>query len=98
MFGAFSFWCLLTSFAALGAARPIIVPRSQEVLAGGAAGTGAGYSPRLGPNNANCTRQVYNLPNVTSTNIVFEGVDSNANQVTEDAPEYEFFSSADHAT
>ena len=86
MFVSLSFWCLLVSFPVLGAARPVVVPRSQEVLAGGGAGTGAGYSPRLGPDNANCTRQVYNLPNITSTNIIFEGVDSNANQVRKRSP------------
>ena len=86
MFRSFSLWFLVMSLAALGVARPIILPRSQEVLAGGGAGTGAGYIPRLGPDNANCTRQVYNLPSVTSTNIVFEGVDSNANQVRKRSP------------
>lgn len=86
MFRFFSLSFLVMSLAALGAARPIILPRSQEVLAGGGAGTGAGYNPRLGPDNANCTRQVYNLPNVTSTNIVFEGVDSSANQVRKRSP------------
>lgn len=41
----------------------------------------AGYdTSRVGPANANCQRQTYKL-NVTSNNVVFKNVDSNANQV-----------------
>ncbi|KZT28740.1 hypothetical protein NEOLEDRAFT_1239282 [Neolentinus lepideus HHB14362 ss-1] len=38
----------------------------------------AGYNPRIGPSNANCTRQNYQLE-ITSNNMVFQNVDSNAN-------------------
>ncbi|KZT28741.1 alpha beta-hydrolase [Neolentinus lepideus HHB14362 ss-1] len=38
----------------------------------------AGYNPRVGPSNANCTRQSYQLE-ITSNNTVFQNVDSNAN-------------------
>jgi hypothetical protein len=41
----------------------------------------AGYNTsRIGPVNANCQRQTYQL-NITSNNTVFTSVDSNANQV-----------------
>ncbi|TFK48793.1 alpha beta-hydrolase [Heliocybe sulcata] len=39
----------------------------------------AGYNPRVGPPNANCTRQTYQL-DITSNNTVFQNVDSNANE------------------
>ncbi|KZT28707.1 alpha beta-hydrolase [Neolentinus lepideus HHB14362 ss-1] len=38
----------------------------------------AGYNPRIGPSNANCTRQNYQLE-ITSNNTVFQNVDNNAN-------------------
>lgn len=42
---------------------------------------GAGYdTSRVGPDNANCQRQTYQM-NITSNNIVFQDVDSNANTV-----------------
>ena len=42
---------------------------------------GAGYdTSRVGPDNANCNRQTYQL-DITSNNIVFKNVDSNANTV-----------------
>ena len=48
--------------------------------AGGAAGSGAGYdTSRLGPSNAECKRQIYQL-NVTSNNIVFK-IPPNPNDV-----------------
>ena len=41
----------------------------------------AGYdTSRIGPSNANCQRQTYQL-DITSNNIQFQNVDSNANQV-----------------
>ena len=41
----------------------------------------AGYdTSRVGPSNANCQRQTYEL-DITSNNIQFQNVDSNANQV-----------------
>lgn len=65
---------LFASLTALAAAVP-------AARADGPAGSGAGYdTSRLGPDNANCNRQVYQL-DVTSNNIVFKDVDSNANQV-----------------
>ena len=41
----------------------------------------AGYdTSRVGPSNANCVRQTYQLE-ISSDNVVFKDVDSNANQV-----------------
>ena len=65
---------LFASLTALAAAVPAV--RSD-----GPAGSGAGYdTSRLGPDNANCNRQVYQL-DITSNNVVYKDVDSNANQV-----------------
>ena len=42
----------------------------------------AGYdTSRVGPSNANCQRQNYQL-SISSNNVVFKNVDSNANQVS----------------
>lgn len=44
-------------------------------------GRSAGYdTSRLGPANANCTRQLYQLE-ITSDVVTFRNVDSNANEV-----------------
>lgn len=50
---------------------------------GNAAGTGAGYdTSRLGPSNANCDRQVYQL-SVTSNNVAFKDqIKPNMNEVS----------------
>lgn len=65
---------LFASLSALAATVP-------TVMADGPAGSGAGYNTsRVGPDNANCSRQIYQL-DITSNNIAFKGVDPNANQV-----------------
>ncbi|KAH9837855.1 alpha beta-hydrolase [Rhodofomes roseus] len=64
---------LLTSLTAIAASVP-------AARADGPAGSGAGYNTsRVGPDNANCTRQIYQL-DLTSSNVVFQNVDHNANQ------------------
>lgn len=45
------------------------------------AASSAGYdTSRLGPANADCKRQLYQLQ-ISSNNIAFQNVDSNSNQV-----------------
>ena len=47
---------------------------------------GAGYdTSRIGPDNANCQRQNYSI-DVTSNNVVFKNVDSNANTASTLSP------------
>lgn len=67
----------LSLFASLSALATTV----QTAPANGSAGSGAGYdTSRVGPDNADCTRQIYQL-DITSNNIVFKDVDPNANQV-----------------
>ncbi|KAF7796598.1 hypothetical protein EIP86_007780 [Pleurotus ostreatoroseus] len=60
--------------------------------------SGAGYdTSRLGPDNANCQRQTYQLA-VSSNNIVFQGVDSNANTTVVTSLFQDFLSSSTNFT
>ena len=45
----------------------------------------AGYNPRVGPSNANCKRQTYEIT-VTSENTVFQNVNPDANMVRMPCP------------
>ena len=41
----------------------------------------AGYTPRVGPSSAKCSRETYDIT-VTSENTVFQDTNSNANMVS----------------
>ncbi|EMD39654.1 hypothetical protein CERSUDRAFT_92149 [Gelatoporia subvermispora B] len=76
----------MSSFArlliAVSMALSILAKRHHHELASNPTdGTSsAGYNTsRVGPANANCNRQTYQL-NITSNNFVFQNVDSNANE------------------
>ena len=51
---------------------------------GNSSANAAGYdTSRVGPSNANCQRESYQL-NITSDNVQFQNVDPNANSVSDD--------------
>lgn len=66
----------LLSAAALVAASPL-TERNND---GKSSRNQAGYKPRVGPSNANCRRETYEIT-VTSENTVFQNVNPDANQV-----------------
>jgi len=68
----------LLSAAALVAASPL-TERNND---GKSSRNQAGYKPRVGPSNANCRRETYEIT-VTSENTVFQNVNPDANQTVQ---------------
>jgi hypothetical protein len=73
-----SLFALALSAAALVSSTPLTERNNDKGSSYGGKGN-AGYTPRVGPSSAKCSRQYYDIT-VTSENTLFENVYSNANE------------------
>lgn len=85
----------ITGFVA--AAPPSILQARQSSNASASTGSvgNPGYNARVGPSNANCTRQYYDIT-VTANSTVFQGVNPQANMVRTDGRTRLSFTDLEH--